>query len=60
MVKAGIKTTEFWITVLIDVGSLASALAGALPAKYAAVATAVSTAAYAVSRGLSKNGAPKA
>lgn len=52
--KAGWKTTEFWATVAVDVGSVAAAAAGVLPAKYASVATAVATAAYAVARGLAK------
>ena len=55
--KAGLYTTEFWVTVLTDVGLVASASAGALPAKWAAIAAAVANVAYAVSRGLAKQGA---
>lgn len=55
--KAGIKTTEFWITAATDVALLASALAGVLPAKWAAIAASVSTAAYGIARGLAKQGA---
>jgi hypothetical protein len=48
--------TEFWITVLTDVGLVASSLAGALPATYAATAASVASVAYAISRGISKAG----
>lgn len=52
----GIATTEFWVTVLTDVGLVASSLAGALPAKWAAVSAAAANLAYAISRGLAKHG----
>lgn len=55
--KPGLKTTEFWLTIATDVGLLATALAGALPAKWAAVAVGVAQLAYAFSRGLAKLGA---
>lgn len=58
--KSGLKTTELAVTVLTDVGIIASALAGALPAKWAAVAATISTVAYSISRGLAKNGSPGA
>lgn len=54
--KSGIQTTEFWVTILTDVGVVATALQGALPAKWAALAVAVANVAYAVSRGLTKSG----
>lgn len=54
--SAGIKTTELWLTVVTDIGVLASSLAGALPPKWAAVAAAVANVAYAISRGLAKQG----
>lgn len=54
--KPGHLTTEFWITVATDLAVLGSALAGALPPKWAAVAAAVANVAYAVSRGLAKQG----
>lgn len=53
---AGLRSTELWLTVATDVGLVASALAGALPPKWAAVASAVATAAYGLSRGLAKQG----
>lgn len=57
-VKPGIRTTELWLAVLTDVGAVAAAAAGVLPARWAAVASAVSTAAYSLARGLAKNGGP--
>lgn len=56
VVKAGYKTTEFLVTVLVGVGSLAASLAGQLQPRYAAIASAVSVAAYAISRSITKNG----
>lgn len=52
----GLKTTELWVTVLTDVGLLASSLSGALPPKWAAICAAVANVAYAISRGLAKSG----
>ena len=54
--KPGHRTTEFILVILVCVGSLAASLAGVLPPRYAAIANAVSVAAYAVSRGITKNG----
>ena len=56
--KRGLFTTEFYVTVLTDVGLVAAALGGVLPPKWAAVAAGVAQAAYAVSRGLSKVNTP--
>jgi hypothetical protein len=53
-VKAGLKTTELWLTIATNVGIVASALAGALTPKWAAVAAAVATASYSIARGLAK------
>lgn len=55
--KAGYKTTEFWVTLLgvflTQVGALH------LPGKYGATITTVALlAAYALSRGIAKNGVP--
>jgi hypothetical protein len=52
--RRGYLTTEFYVTIAVDVGVLAAALAGSLPPKYAAYATSISTVAYALSRGLAK------
>jgi hypothetical protein len=55
--KPGIRTTEFWLTlisvVLIDTGSIP------VPDKYKAISTALATIGYALSRGLAKLGANK-
>lgn len=56
-VKPGYKTTEWWATVLLAVGAVAAALAGALSPRYAALASTVSVAAYAISRAITKAGA---
>lgn len=53
--KAGLKTTELWLTLATNVGIVASALAGALTPKWAAVAAAVATASYSLARGLAKS-----
>jgi hypothetical protein len=50
----GFKSTEFWATVAVDVAMLATALAGTLPAKWAAVAASIATIGYSISRGLAK------
>lgn len=55
-VKPGIKTTELLVTVLTDIGLVAASASGVLPPKWAAICASVSTVAYAVSRGLAKNG----
>ena len=55
-VSPRLKTTELILTVLTDVGVVASALSGVLPAKYAALAATVASTAYAISRGLAKQG----
>jgi len=56
IVKPGYKTTEFLVTVLVAVGSLAASLANELAPRYAAFASAISVAAYAISRSITKNG----
>jgi hypothetical protein len=53
---AGLRSTELWLTILTNVGIVASALTGALTPKWAAVSAAVATAAYALARGLAKQG----
>lgn len=57
--KAGYKTTEFWITLLSIIGLVTSSAAASLSPKYAAIGVAISTAAYAISRGLAKLYPPK-
>jgi hypothetical protein len=54
--KPGHRTTEFTLTVLVSVGAVAAAIAQVLSPRYAAIASAVSVAAYAISRGITKNG----
>ena len=53
-IKPGFKTTEFWMVILTMIGSVATSVAGIIPAKWAAVASAVAGAAYAISRGMAK------
>ena len=54
--KPGLRTTEFWLTILVNVGALLAALAGGLSPRWAAIASAASTGAYALARGWSKSG----
>lgn len=56
MIKKGIRTSEFWATVALNVGVVAAALAGVLSPRWTAVASAVSVAAYNIARGLAKVG----
>jgi len=56
VVKVGYTTTEFWATVLTSVGAVAAQIAGFLPDPWGAVVAGISTAAYAISRGLAKQG----
>lgn len=59
--KPGIFTSEFLLTLLVNIAVLCAALADALPARWAAVASAVSIAGYALGRGHAKEGvAPNA
>ena len=53
--KAGWKTTEFWVTALATAGAVIGALAGLLPGQAGVVAGALCAGAYAISRGLAKN-----
>jgi uncharacterized protein (DUF58 family) len=52
--KPGYKTTEFIVTILLNVGVICAALAGSLSPRWAAIASSVSVAAYAIARGLAK------
>lgn len=54
MNRRGWQTTEFYVTIAIDVGVFTAALADALPPRYAAIAASVSTGAYAIARGIAK------
>jgi hypothetical protein len=54
MTKSGIKTTEFWLTLLPIVGTWAMAIKDLVPAEYATIMTAIASSAYAISRGLAK------
>jgi len=58
--KPGRKTTELWVTVLTDVGIVAASLEGSVPPRWAAILTAVTTVAYALARGIAKQGTPGA
>lgn len=54
----GIRSSEFWAMVALNVGVVLAAVAGSLPPRYAAIASAVSVAAYNVARGLAKQHVP--
>jgi hypothetical protein len=53
-VKAAIKRTEFWISVLIGIGALIAGITDVLPAEWAAAAATISAASYAHARGIKK------
>lgn len=53
--KPGYKTTEFWMTVLMVVGTWATSLKDILPAKQAAITSGIAVSAYAIARGLQKS-----
>jgi len=54
--KPGIYTTEFWIIVLTALGMVLAGAQDWIPAKWAGILTAASAAAYAIARGLAKQG----
>jgi hypothetical protein len=56
-IKPGVRTTEFWLTIAIDVAAFAAALSNVLPDRYAALAASASTGLYTLSRGIAKGGA---
>lgn len=57
--KPGYLTTEFYVAVTTLLAVFVSALADALPPRYAAVASAIVAGLYAISRGLAKVYPPK-
>lgn len=57
--KAGYKTSEFYVTVFAVLGLVISAAATSLSPRYAAIGASVSASAYAISRGLAKLFPPK-
>ena len=56
--KPGIHTTEFWLTVAVDLAALLAAVGDVLPDRYATFAATISTGLYALSRGWAKSGNP--
>ena len=54
--KAGWKTTEFWITVFTALNGLVGQYGGLIPPPWGLVVSAVVAAAYTISRGLVKGG----
>jgi hypothetical protein len=54
--KAGVKTSEFLLTVLVLVGQAAATISNVLDPKWAAIAMSISTGAYAISRAFAKQG----
>jgi hypothetical protein len=56
--KPAFYTTEFWITVLTQVGLVLAVMSDTLAPRYGAMAAGVSVAAYSIARGLAKQGQP--
>jgi hypothetical protein len=54
--KSGIKTTEFWMTMLTSVISLVGALEGIIPADISVMIIAGANAAYGFMRAITKAG----
>lgn len=54
--KAGYKTTEFWVAVVVSLLTLLDGIP--LPEKFEAIVIGAITVAYALSRGLAKKGVP--
>lgn len=53
--KPGYLTTEFWLTVAVNVAALVSTLAEALPPRYGAIMATIATGLYALARGWAKS-----
>ncbi len=54
--KPGLRTTEFWGTVAVNLAAFLTAENGSLPTKWGVVISAASAALYALSRGWAKSG----
>ena len=54
--KAGIKSSEFWISAIMIGGAVLTALADKIDGNWAIVCAALATAAYTISRGMAKIG----
>ena len=54
VMKAGFKTTEFWLSIATTAAALLGAVADVFPSKWAALIMAVSTGLYTISRGMAK------
>lgn len=53
-VKVGWKTSEFWVMILTQIGSISASLAGFVDPKIATILMAISGTAYTISRGWAK------
>jgi hypothetical protein len=58
--KPGAKSTEFLLTAATLIATIASAVQGSLPPRWAAIAGMVTTAAYAIARAITKAGEARA
>jgi hypothetical protein len=54
--KAGWRTTEFWVTVLVILGSVVASATSNLSPRSASLGATVAAGLYALSRGISKTG----
>lgn len=54
--KPGYKTTEFWLTIAVNVAGILATVADVVDVKTAAILLAVSNGLYAISRGQAKKG----
>jgi len=56
VVEPGQVTTEFWLTIAGNIGTIIITVAGVLDPKWAAIVLVIGNALYALSRGLAKSG----
>lgn len=52
--KPGWQTTEFWLTIFTNAGSLVGTYGGFIPEPWGLIVGAIVTAGYQISRGLAK------
>lgn len=55
ILKSGVYSSEFWVTILTIIGSIAGSLEKILDPNYAAIAATISTIVYTVSRAFVKS-----
>lgn len=57
--KPGVKTTEFWVTIIGGLASVFGQVSGHVPEPWGTIGAAILGAAYSISRALVKGGMPR-